>query len=296
MLDSLSQELSDFLKSANLSNYEIRAYITLLKYDTSTAREISKKSNVPIGRIYNILQELINKGLVEVQNSRPKYYKTLPFNLAFQNLISHIVYVNQRNTSLLYEKARNLEARIYNSDKFFKSASSTTFWSTEFNLNSIISLYVKETRELKVELLSTSILNDRIIDLISYGKPYFQELHKALNRGVKIKYIWSPEPDKGKPLTLSQINKNKAIYKKMKMRLKELYKLSDKNEGFKLKFIPKRIPTNFNIFDSSRVIIKMQNPLRTSEILSVMDVLDPDLAMELRKTFFNLWHYESIII
>jgi sugar-specific transcriptional regulator TrmB len=296
MSDSLIIELDDFLKSANLSSYEINTYITLLKYDTLTAREISIKSNVPIGRIYDILQELKLKGMIEVQNSRPKYYKSLPFNFAFQNLIAHIVHVNQRRISLLYEKARNLESKIYNSDIFFKPTSSTTFWSTEFNINSMISLFVKESRDLKEELLATSILNDNIIDLVSYGRKYFQELHKASRRGVKIKYLWSPEPEKGKPLTLSQINKNQAIFKKMEMRLKDLYNLSNELEGFKLRFIPKRIPTNFNIFDSSRVIIKMQNPFNTSEILSVMSVLDPNLAQELRKLFFNLWDYESIII
>lgn len=296
MSDSLIKELNSFLKSANLSSYETSAYFTLLKSDTLTARDISKKSNVPIGRIYEILQELKLKGMIEVQNSRPKYYKSLPFNLALQNLISHIVYINQRKISYLYEKARNLESHIYNSDTFFKPVSASTFWSTEFNLNSILSLFVKESRELKEELLATSILNDNIIDLISFGKPYFQELRKTLNRGVEIKYIWSPEPNRGKSLTPGQINKHQATYKELKRTLKDLYNLSDEIEGFKLKFIPKQIPTNFNIFDSRRVIIKMQNPLKTSEILSVMNVLDPDLAIELRKTFFNLWDYESNII
>lgn len=296
MSDPLVKELFDFLKSADLSSYEINTYITLLKYDTLTARDISKKSNVPIGRIYDILQELKIKGMVEIQNSRPKYYKSLPINISFQNLISHIANVNQRKISFLYEKARNLESSIYKSNNFFKPVSSTNFWSTEFNLNSILSVFIKESKNLKEELLATSILNNRIVDLTIYGKQYFQELYKALNRGVEIKYIWSPEPDRDKPLTLSQINKSQAIYKELKKILKDYYNISDEIEGFKLKFIPKRIPTNFNIFDSRRVLIKMQNPLRTSEILSVMNVLDPELAMELRKTFFNLWYYESNII
>lgn len=295
MVGSLIKELNDFLRSANLSSYESSAYLTLLKYDTLTAREISKKSSVPIGRIYEILQELKLKGLIEVQNSRPKYYKSLPFNLAFQNLISHIVYINQRTISYLYEKARNLESHIYNSDIFFKPVSSSTFWSTEFNLNSILSLFIKESRDLKDELLATSIINDNIIDLISFGKPYFQELRKALNRGVEIKYIWSPGPNTSKSLNLSQINKHQATYKELKRKLKDLYNLSNEIEGFNLKFIPKQIPTNFSVFDIRRVIIKMQNPLRTSEILSVMNVLDPDLAIKLRKTFFDLWDNESNI-
>ena len=113
---------------------------------------------------------------------------------------------------------------------------------------------------------------------------------------MEIKHIWSPEPDKGKSLTLGQIKKHQATYKELKGKLKDLFNLSDEIEGFKLKFIPKQIPTNFNVFDSRRVLIKMQNPLKPSEILSVMNVLDPDLAIKLRKTFFNLWNYESNII
>ncbi|MFX0009095.1 MAG: TrmB family transcriptional regulator [Candidatus Hermodarchaeota archaeon] len=296
MSNILIEELEDFLKSANLSNYEVNVYLSLLKHNNLTAREISKKSNVPIGRIYEILKELKLKGMIEVQSSRPKYYKTLPFNLASQNLISHIISIGQRKISYLYEQARNLESLIYNSDAFYKPVSSTTFWSAEFNLDSMVSLLAKESREVKEELLAMSILSSNIIKVISVGKPYFQELRKALNRGVDIKYIWSLEPDKGKLCTMTQINRYKSIYFELKRNLKDFYNLSDELTGFELRFISKQIPTNFNVIDSKRVIVKIQNPLKTPEILSVMNVLDPDLARELRKTFFNLWDYESNII
>ena len=86
----LYDELKEFLRNANLSTYEIRAYTSLLPSNNLTARELSKKSGVPSGRIYEILEELREKGLIEVSESRPKIFRAISPNLGFNNLISHI--------------------------------------------------------------------------------------------------------------------------------------------------------------------------------------------------------------
>ena len=90
MPNQLIEEIQDFLRSAELSNYEIYSYLTLLRSGSLTARELSIKSGVPTGRIYEILEELKNREMIEVQDSRPKEYKAITFNLGFENLISHL--------------------------------------------------------------------------------------------------------------------------------------------------------------------------------------------------------------
>jgi len=62
-------ELKGFLKNVNLSNYEINTYMTLLISNPLRASEISERSGVPIGRIYDILEKLKEKGLIEIQES-----------------------------------------------------------------------------------------------------------------------------------------------------------------------------------------------------------------------------------
>ncbi len=286
-------ELKGFLKSVNLSNYEINTYMILLISNPLRAREISERSGVPIGRIYDILEKLKEKGLIEIQESRPKMYKSMPFNFAFQNIIAHIITQNQRKISNLYETARILESKVFNSDLLIRQETSKTFWSTEFNINSILALYIRNVRELKEELLISSFVNRRILSIIRYAKNYFLEILKALNRGVQVKYLWSPELG-NRFLVNSQIDKNQIIFKKLKKEIKELFGLSTDIEGFEIKYVPKIIPTHFIIFDKKRVIIKMQNPLRTSEIFATMNVLDPNLAMELREIFLNIWFFDVI--
>ena len=117
MSKKILEDLKDLLKNANLSNYQTNAYTTLLLSNHLTARELSDKSNIPSGRIYEVLEHLNKHGLIEIQeDSRPKVYRAKSFNLAIQNLISHISNENKRKISVLADQAKILESNLYNSN------------------------------------------------------------------------------------------------------------------------------------------------------------------------------------
>jgi hypothetical protein len=48
-----------------------------------------------------------------------------------------------------------------------------------------------------------------------------------------------------------------------------------------IRYIYQRVPIYFDIFDKKRVILKLQNPLDSTEINSCITALDPKLAMDL---------------
>lgn len=52
------------LKNMNFNEYEAKAYISLVKLGTVSAYQISKDSGVPRARIYDILDNLVEKGIV----------------------------------------------------------------------------------------------------------------------------------------------------------------------------------------------------------------------------------------
>ncbi len=81
MSNIIIDEIQEFLKNANFTNYEINAYIALLRSSSLSARELSDKSGVPTGRIYEVLNELNNRQMIEIQDSRPKKYRALSFKL-----------------------------------------------------------------------------------------------------------------------------------------------------------------------------------------------------------------------
>jgi sugar-specific transcriptional regulator TrmB len=290
--NEIIKEVKEFLNNVDLSNYEISTYLTLLKANDLTAREISERSNVPTGRIYEVLESLKEKGMIEIQDSRPKLYRAFAFNQASNNVITHIKENHQKQFSFLIQQAKELESKIYTSGLSIKKNSSKIFWSTEYGAQSILSLYVKKLNILEKSLLMTGFLNENTIKVLPYGKDLYQGILNALERGIQVKYLWSFEFD-DRLVSDDQKKKYIALYSDLGKRLKNLYNLSTKLKGFQMRFIFKRIPTYYDILDESRVLIKLQNPLNPSQIFACMNVLDPTLAKELANKYNNIWLFEA---
>lgn len=70
----MNDELLMYLKEMGLSKYEACAYMCLLQRGVSTAQEVSDGANVPQPRVYDSLDELSEKGFVDIQPGRPKKF------------------------------------------------------------------------------------------------------------------------------------------------------------------------------------------------------------------------------
>jgi HTH-type transcriptional regulator, sugar sensing transcriptional regulator len=67
------------LQDLGLTDYEMKAYISLLQKPGVSASEVSKESDVPVSKIYEVLGNLERKGWVESQHTRPsKYFPKSP--------------------------------------------------------------------------------------------------------------------------------------------------------------------------------------------------------------------------
>lgn len=76
---SVSEKTKRILQDLGLTDYEIKAYVSLLSNPGVQASEVSKGSDVPVSKIYEVLSNLEKKGWVESQNSRPiKYFPKSP--------------------------------------------------------------------------------------------------------------------------------------------------------------------------------------------------------------------------
>ena len=67
------------LRGFGLSEYAARAYLALLDLGTCEARDVSSLSKVPASKIYHILEQLHDKGLVVVLPEFPRQYAPVPF-------------------------------------------------------------------------------------------------------------------------------------------------------------------------------------------------------------------------
>ena len=93
------------------------------------------------------------------------------------------------------------------------------------------------------------------IKILPYGKDIFEPYKHALDRGVRMKYLWSYEHD-GRPLSNEQKAHHSELFKKIKQSLEELYQLSVERPNFEMRYIYKKMPTYYDISDKERIIFK----------------------------------------
>ena len=77
------------LRDLGLSEYESRAYRSLLRTGPTTAKELSRTSEVPMGRIYDVLNGLEHHQLIRSQAAgRPKKYVAVEPEVALDRLLA----------------------------------------------------------------------------------------------------------------------------------------------------------------------------------------------------------------
>jgi sugar-specific transcriptional regulator TrmB len=79
-------QLLNLMAIAGLSHPQARVYLELVKMKKSTASGLCKTTGINDSRIYSILSELEQIGLIVVQTSIPKLYMVLPLEEGLHNL------------------------------------------------------------------------------------------------------------------------------------------------------------------------------------------------------------------
>lgn len=81
------EEILRTLTSCGLSEYESKAYASLVFLGPSKAGTVARESNVPQSKIYEVLDQLMNKQLVEMFDGRPKEFRAAQPDVALRNLL-----------------------------------------------------------------------------------------------------------------------------------------------------------------------------------------------------------------
>jgi len=69
--------MEELLRQLNLTQYEIKAYLALLKVDKVTAYQLGNLSRIPSGRIYDVVESLVSKGIVSILPGTPRLVKAI---------------------------------------------------------------------------------------------------------------------------------------------------------------------------------------------------------------------------
>ncbi|WP_266076926.1 TrmB family transcriptional regulator [Haladaptatus caseinilyticus] len=70
------------LSDLGLSNYEAKVFVALQKLGTGTARDINSVTDVPRSQVYGAAETLQERGLVELQQSKPIQYRPVSLEAA----------------------------------------------------------------------------------------------------------------------------------------------------------------------------------------------------------------------
>lgn len=145
----------NLLKTFDFTESEAKAYITLMQNGACSGYEVSKLSGVPRSKIYNILENLYNKGYItSTHDGKLLLYKAEPI----EQVIRLIKNLTEDKLKLLSEQTLNFKVekdneRIWNLDGY------------EIIINKCLDLIESADKEILIEIWADD-LTTRLEDII----------------------------------------------------------------------------------------------------------------------------------
>lgn len=99
----------ELLQQLGMSQYEAASYVALLRLGEGTARETSEMSDVPRTRVYDAIERLQGRGLVDVQHASPKVFRPV----ARETTLHHFRHEYDATLAKLADRLAALEPANY---------------------------------------------------------------------------------------------------------------------------------------------------------------------------------------
>lgn len=256
------------LRDLGLSEYEARAYRALLRTGPTTAKELSRASDVPMGRIYDVLNSLEQYNLVRSQAaSRPKKYVGVEPDAALDRLLAD----KKRE---LDEKAQQYEDLVDELVDELDAAEPIEgqFWTAAVGPEETIDLLLERLAAADRHIILVASAVTPQLDLGEVGNAVAEALERALDRGVSIKLLMTPELVETLPASVGErYTERLADHPKFEVRI------TDSASG------------TFNLIDDAEVCIEVPNPLDPGDVFAMIDLKDPEFATDVRSMFDPRW-------
>ena len=176
----MSESMEDTWK-LGLNEYESKAYITLLRFGSATASTISKVSQIPRARVYDVLTSLEKKSFIERKLSKPVEYTAL--------VPSTVVKNTEKLRRRLFEE--EIKEILTIGESLEKHVSKNSFGS---NYNDEVRIIVGKENiysKISVELENTneSVIFSTTSNGIKRKKDQFKHQIESLsNKGIKVNF------------------------------------------------------------------------------------------------------------
>jgi len=242
---------------------EATIYLNMLKKQSYTASELSRISNISRPKTYEVLNQLVKKGLcIEILGSVKKYAAVNP-ETAFNGLKQEIKQELENKQILLSDLKRTLLS-FYNSK--IENGVPLDYIQVIRDKNSIIKKFESLEKIATQEVLSLvkgpSVMN--------VTKQYNLEQYNSLKRGVNFKTIYEIE-----------FLKNKFLFESIEAFASagEEVRIADKLS----------IPFKMYIYDEKTVMFTLEDEIASKSKLTSLIIEHPDLAKGLKQVFNLYW-------
>jgi len=256
------------LRDLGLSEYEARAYRSLLQTGPTTAKELSRTSEVPMGRIYDVLNSLEQHSLVRSQASgRPKKYVAVEPEAALDRLL-------EGKKRELDEQAERYEEIVDTLVDEIDTGGPVEdkFWTAAVGPDETIELLLERISAAEEELIYVAGSSASGIDIRTVTDRVADELERALERGVDIDLLLTPS-------LVSQLSVENT--QRYHARLQQY-------DNFEVRMLDS-VDGTFALLDRVEICIEVPNPLNPTELFAMINVKDTTFATDIREEFAPRW-------
>ncbi|MFB6122432.1 MAG: TrmB family transcriptional regulator [Haloferacaceae archaeon] len=255
------------LRELGLSEYESRAYRTLLRSGSTTAKELSNVSDVPMGRVYDVLDSLEGHNLVRCQAaSRPKKYVAVEPDTALDRLLDE----RKRELNRQAEQYEQTVSELQDELDVTESVGDR-FWTVAIGPEETVELHVERLSAADERLRMAAGMPSPQLDIGEVSERIVTVLEDVLDRGVTVTSLLTPELAETLPPTVRARTETLAEHPSFAVRTHE------------------RIDGAFNLIDSTEVCIEVPNPLDPAKGFALIDFKDVAFASDVRETFDERW-------
>jgi sugar-specific transcriptional regulator TrmB len=263
------------LRDLGLSEYESRAYQSLLQTGPTTAKELSRTSEVPMGRIYDVLNSLETQELVRSQSaSRPKKYVAVEPEKALERLLGSKREQLDEKLSRYEEIADELTAQLESAEPVDEP-----FWTAALGPEEAIDLLVERLAAADDRIIFVAATPTSQFELDVVGERIADELETALERGVSVSTLLHPTVVETLPETVGQSYR----------------RYLQNEEEFEVR-TSADVTSTFTLLDHTEVCIEVPHPLNPTEAFALINLKDSEFASNVEDDFKPRWEQSEELL
>ena len=265
-------KIRELLRDLKLNKYESIAYEIILKRGVVEASIISKEGDIPFGKIYESLGSLSAKGLIEVQNTRPKKYKIRNPKTTFRDILNKKQLESEEELKNLKDTLLQIENEI--SKISVQEHKEKTFWITAIG-KEIDEMMGSIFSEAKNEIFMIPYIinkSDQTKSALLNIPRFVKEINKTVGRGVKIKVIL---PEKFAQVQIKILKKMRFFDKIIK--------------NVEIRILGELFPEPFTVIDTDKIVLRVNDPINKNKILAMIKIIDNELSKSLKEKFNEMW-------